>query len=159
MSPLALVVLAASSRGRELFDFRVCGQFCGPGWCNGDWRSEWDSDPTACGPDYGDVQASAFGGAPACADLCCRDHDRCCAPGGTDLMATKGCNKQIVDCLAKCQDADISCTDGPIPVPASAVWCAPSVAREPEPPVCCLPWHLSLFAGALSVLSPVAHFP
>jgi len=133
MWPLGVMALAASDseghQGRHLFDFRVCGQFCGPGWCNGNWHSEWDSDKTHCGPNYGDVEISPFTGAPACADLCCRDHDKCCAPGGTNKTATKGCNAEIVACLAKCKDADVSCTDSLLPVPASAVWAAMDIVE------------------------------
>ena len=52
--------LAGSARG-----------FCGPGWCNDGWYSEWDSDANHCGPNYGEAEISSITGEPSCADLCC----------------------------------------------------------------------------------------
>mmetsp|Transcript_34195 Transcript_34195/g.114112 ORF Transcript_34195/g.114112 Transcript_34195/m.114112 type:complete len:229 (-) Transcript_34195:186-872(-) len=39
-------------------------------------------------------------------DACCREHDICCAPGGTDLGATRGCNAGLARCLERCGEGD-----------------------------------------------------
>jgi len=89
--------------------FKVCGYYCGPGWCSNQWISE-----TSC-------VAEGIWGIPAdpnesCADGCCRMHDHCCGSGDRN-----GCNRAIVACL----DGD-SC-DG---VCAWAVWAAMKVVSE-----------------------------
>lgn len=71
--------------------FKVCGAYCGPGWCNNDWIHETDCDDTYV--------------TTSCADLCCRDHDICC--GHQTNIST--CNTAIVDCLSYCDDFDNTC--------------------------------------------------
>lgn len=121
-------------RGRQLLDFDVCGKFCGPGWCNGGWHSEWNADPTHCGPHYGPPQISPHTGEPACADACCRAHDMCCAPGGDNLPEsinkTRLCNRKIVECLDTCSGLDFSCKRGFVGVPADVVWAAMDLVED-----------------------------
>eukprot|EP00446_Apocalathium_sp_SHHI-4_P020295 CAMPEP_0177251010 /NCGR_PEP_ID=MMETSP0367-20130122/53714_1 /TAXON_ID=447022 ORGANISM="Scrippsiella hangoei-like, Strain SHHI-4" /NCGR_SAMPLE_ID=MMETSP0367 /ASSEMBLY_ACC=CAM_ASM_000362 /LENGTH=168 /DNA_ID=CAMNT_0018703867 /DNA_START=51 /DNA_END=557 /DNA_ORIENTATION=- len=83
---------------------KVCGNYCGPGWCAGQFQSENVCDAS--------VPPEEF----SCPDACCREHDICC--GTTHLSP---CNRAIVDCLKKCGDLDLSCTNGFIPVPAGAI--------------------------------------
>ena len=111
-------------------NFRVCGNFCGPGWCNDGWYSEWDSDANHCGPNYGEAEISSITGEPSCADLCCRAHDECCAPGGTDLPATSGCNTDLVNCLGNCNPLSATCTNEGIPVPAGGIWAAMDLVED-----------------------------
>jgi hypothetical protein len=136
---------ADARRGRQLLDFDVCGNFCGPGWCNGGWHSEWDIDPTHCGPHYGDAQMSLHTGEPSCADACCRAHDICCAPGGDlppeSVNRTRPCNRQIVECLNACSGLDFSCKRGAVGVSADLVWAAMDLVEDwccghpcPKPP-------------------------
>ena len=111
-------------------NFRVCGNFCGPGWCNDGWYSEWDSDANHCGPNYGEAEISSITGEPSCADLCCRSHDECCAPGGTDLPATSGCNTELVNCLGNGNPLSAPCTNEGIPVPAGGIWAAMDLVED-----------------------------
>ena len=119
---LGAVLFAAlrSSRPREPerlaavpWERQLCGNFCGSAWCNGATLSEWNSDPDRCGPDYGPVSTSADG-QPSCIDACCREHDICCATGGTDLGSTRRCNPAILSCLKQCEhDGNEVCTRRP----------------------------------------------
>ena len=77
---------------------RICGNFCGPGWCAGQFIDESKCD--------------AFSAQPTgCADACCQAHDNCCKEGREALDSTgdpseyKTCNYKIVDCLNECIDA------------------------------------------------------
>ena len=117
---------SAASPPANVPAFRVCGNYCGPGWCNGGWHSEWDADPNHCGPEYGPPELSAAGEA-SCEDSCCREHDICCAPGGdgpAGLNATRSCNRRIVECLDGCSGIGGGCHRGFIPVPTDVVWAA-----------------------------------
>lgn len=70
----------------------VCGNYCGPAWCNGKNVNEEycdDSSPPT---------------SPA--DNCCRLHDICCG----HQKDTSPCNKLIVECLSKLDKADVTCT-------------------------------------------------
>jgi hypothetical protein len=89
--------------------FAVCGNYCGPGWCNGEWLAEQDCDDSVEPETW-----SATG--PSCADSCCRQHDRCC--GHEDRHS---CNTDIVNCLAACDAASVTCTDDGVPVPAGGI--------------------------------------
>ena len=93
---LLLVYLALRVQSET---FKVCGAYCGPGWCNNDWIHETDCDdsfPTL-----------------SCPDLCCRDHDICC---GHESNITQ-CNHMIVDCLSLCEPFTTTCKYDGVPVP------------------------------------------
>ena len=87
--------------------FKVCGNYCGPGWCNGMWLKE-----NKC--NYTIPVESHFLTGQSCPDTCCRINDTCC---GT-MLDTSECNKEIVKCLKKCGNYDMSCTYGYFPVPS-----------------------------------------
>lgn len=63
---------------------RICGNYCGPGWCNGRAIPEEECD-TSIAP-LGDVYE---------VDACCREHDNCCGFG-----ARRQCNSRLVTCIA-----------------------------------------------------------
>lgn len=129
-----VTILLLSVLLTQALDLDVCGNFCGPGWCNGGWHSEWDADSTHCGPQYGPPETSPSTGEPSCADACCRSHDMCCASGGDDLPRslneTRGCNRAIVDCLDKCRGLDVACTHSGIGVPTDVIWAAMDLAED-----------------------------
>ncbi|KAJ1461450.1 hypothetical protein M885DRAFT_611721 [Pelagophyceae sp. CCMP2097] len=89
--------------------FRVCGHYCGPGWCDNDWVDEGEC--TESRP----VERGLLGG-PSCADSCCKAHDRCC--GGGDESQ---CNSEILACLDECDGADPSCTRHGVPVSPNVI--------------------------------------
>ena len=99
----------------------ICGNFCGPTWCDGAATAECaDVKGAACVKSAGDCSESkATDG--SCADACCRKHDTCC--GSTDR---RPCNTEIVSCLEQCGgmsgDDDLpSCYLGWLPVPVVAI--------------------------------------
>mmetsp|Transcript_13130 Transcript_13130/g.36288 ORF Transcript_13130/g.36288 Transcript_13130/m.36288 type:complete len:167 (-) Transcript_13130:77-577(-) len=117
---VAAVVNAGPSSGQEpaLFEsFRVCGNYCGPDWCNGRWLLEQNCDTSA--------PPQSVRGQASCADVCCRAHDGCCS---TDERPY--CNDIFVHCLDKCSDFDAACTNGDVPVPPVAIRLAMSVVRS-----------------------------
>jgi len=63
--------------------FRVCGNYCGPGWCNGRLRDEQGGCDESVKP-TGRV------------DTCCQEHDRCCGQGPP---WNARCNREMLDCL------------------------------------------------------------
>jgi hypothetical protein len=83
--------------------FKVCGAYCGPGWCNNQWIHE-----TECNDTY--ITDS-------CTDLCCRDHDICCG----HYMNVTMCNYEIVNCLDNCDMFSSSCKYDNIPVLPSVI--------------------------------------
>ena len=74
------------------YAFRLCGNYCGPGWCDAKFIKEGECDDSVAP-------------AASCADKCCRDHDKCCGHDNDQ----SGCNKRIVDCLNHCDRNDHSC--------------------------------------------------
>ena len=87
---------------------RVCGNYCGPGWCNGKYLPETECD------DSMPVETWNSTTGPSCADLCCKQHDVCCG----HEPPYKVCNTNIVDCLSKCNHLSGTCTFDGVPVPA-----------------------------------------
>ena len=65
---------------------RVCGNYCGPGWCGGDYKPE--------GPECNFAQKPTD-----CADGCCQEHDTCCRE---DAVAHNACDESLVQCLVDC---------------------------------------------------------
>ena len=99
--------------------FRVCGNYCGPGWCNGGWISEGDCDDSVS------PETHSLTG-PSCADVCCRSHDACC--GHSSHRNT--CNTALVDCLSKCDPASVTCTNDGVPVPAGGIEAAMDIVES-----------------------------
>ena len=118
-----LLLLLAVCTG---YSFRVCGNYCGPGWCtaararrgccrripcshcaaararrcNAQWEKEEVCDDSA------DTDGS-------CEDACCRLHDTCCGHK-TPSTGKADCNTAIVTCLDACSGDKVSkwCRDG-----------------------------------------------
>lgn len=87
---------------------RICGNFCGPGWCAGQSISEDDCDAYGSSPEAG-----------SCADACCQMHDNCCKEGfAGNTPLYKSCNDKIVSCLSGCSGkSQCTAADGnPFPV-------------------------------------------
>ena len=66
-----------------LIEVRVCGNYCGPGWCGGSQL-------------FGN-ECSYSAPPDSCADACCMAHDRCCDVGHGNPAAA-GCNRIFLDC-------------------------------------------------------------
>ena len=100
--------------------FRVCGAYCGPGWCNNKWLSESICD-TSVKPEHHILTGDS------CADSCCRSHDRCC---GQEKGLQQACNNKIVDCLSKCNPFSLTCTYDDISIPAGTIEVAMDIIDE-----------------------------
>lgn len=108
---------------------RICGNYCGPGWCGGQYKNE--------GPDC-DFDAAPEGwnqpNGPVCADQCCKAHDQCCGL----TPDTSGCNAAIVACLEKCSmisgySGDMCHNADGIAVPSTGILTAMSFKED----ACC----------------------
>jgi len=91
--------------------FRVCGSYCGPGWCNNKWLDENKCD-TSVEPEHHKLTGYS------CADSCCKIHDKCC---GHDKKLQQNCNKEIVNCLSKCDSFSATCTFDGVPTMAGEI--------------------------------------
>ena len=67
---------------------RICGNYCGPGWCAGEYKPEHE-----CFED-GDLEQGEPSGP---ADKCCKDHDSCC--GNPETRFTGNCNEVLANCV------------------------------------------------------------
>ena len=138
----------------------ICGNFCGPTWCDGKAITEcpvggkvrgrtapciYPSSSTASMPFLlrisllpqsceRDANTCTESGPTdgSCADECCKMHDTCC--GSDDRSA---CNANIIKCLKACPSGPGSkgqaCHRGSLPVPVDAVL----VGMELDPYGCC----------------------
>tara|TARA_B100000886_G_C20255984_1_gene420845 strand:+ start:324 stop:725 length:402 start_codon:yes stop_codon:yes gene_type:complete len=95
----------------EQYKFRVCGSYCGPGWCNNMWLNE-NKCNTSVNPEFNKL----FGF--SCADSCCKNHDHCC---GNNKTLQYNCNKEIISCLSNCDPFSITCTNNNIPILAGEI--------------------------------------
>lgn len=110
-------------------EFSLCGNYCGPGWCNGALTSESVCEFANSVTPTGSV------------DTCCQAHDSCCA---ADPKAS--CNTVFIDCLNAIPSSDSTQCLSPIfstNIPASAVAsgmalvasdCCGSPCPSPSPP-------------------------
>jgi hypothetical protein len=96
----------------------ICGNYCGPDWCNGQVLDEAKCDDSA------PVETHSLTG-PSCGDSCCKMHDTCCGHGERST-----CNKAIVDCLAQCDKLSATCTLDGVPVPAGAIEAAMDIVED-----------------------------
>ena len=135
-----LIIFASFTFGYELSNnnrsltvpsvrFRLCGAYCGPGWCNNIWLDENNCD-TSVEPERHKLTGYS------CADSCCKLHDKCC---GHDKHTQHNCNKEIVDCLSKCDPLSLTCTFDGIPTMAGEIemgmgvvenWCCGSACPK-----------------------------
>ena len=99
--------------------FRVCGSYCGPGWCNDKWISEAKCDESTK-PEY------HFLTGYSCADLCCQKHDKCC---GNQKNEQGDCNPKIVECLSQCNPLSLTCTNEGIPILAGEIEAAMDIVK------------------------------
>lgn len=125
---LILFYLMSFVKSDISYEFRVCGNYCGPGWCNGLWLNEKNCDESMR-PEYNEITGDS------CADSCCRNHDSCC---GQNKSKQKDCNKEIVNCLNSCDVLSLTCTNYGVPVPAGFIdvsmkiindWCCGTKCR------------------------------
>ena len=105
---------------KELEQFRACGSYCGPGWCNNMWLDEEKCNATVA-PEHHKLTGYS------CADQCCQKHDICC---GQNIDHMKYCNKEIVQCLSKCDPLSLTCTLDLVPVPAGAIEVALDIIED-----------------------------
>lgn len=124
---LALIFLCTSASNlssNELsipyYRFKVCGAYCGPGWCNNEWLDENKCD-TSVEPEYHNLTGYA------CADICCRHHDKCC---GQDRHLQHDCNTEIVNCLSKCDPLSLTCTIHELPILPSEIELGMSIVED-----------------------------
>ena len=92
--------------------FKVCGAYCGQGWCNNKWIPE-----AQCDDDFPTL---------SCPDLCCRSHDICC---GHETNITL-CNTLIIDCLSNCNPFASSCKNDGVPVPTFVITDAMKIVKH-----------------------------
>lgn len=76
----------------------ICGNYCGPSWCNGQHLNEALCDESV------PSETHIFTGT-SCADDCCKIHDRCCG-----LQNKSSCNTDIITCLQNCDSESLTCT-------------------------------------------------
>ena len=123
----ALVALLSCSVGA----LEICGNYCGPTWCDGAAITECPTGGKSCQRDASTCTESGPTDG-SCADECCKKHDACC---GSDDRT--GCNDAIISCLKACPSGPGSpgktCYRGSIPVPVDAVL----AGMELDPYGCC----------------------
>ena len=76
--------------GRVDVHYPICGNYCGPSWCNGKNIPEELCFKT--GPLEMPVD---------CGDTCCRDHDYCCE-NAQEIPREVDCNGNLARCLHAC---------------------------------------------------------
>jgi len=107
---IVLICFLKVSNSVDYYSFRVCGNYCGAGWCNGKWLDEGLCDESTP-PEFNNNKYS-------CSDSCCKKHDNCC---GQNKSLQLSCNTQIVNCLRKCNQFSLTCTNRGIPIPAGII--------------------------------------
>ena len=113
---LLLAVATFTLEAASAQSFKVCGHFCGPGWCDNGWHSEGPADQREC-YENGETDGS-------CIDACSKTHDSCC---GQERVDEGPCNTNLNGCLITCIPDDINpfathCWNGPVPVPATGIF-------------------------------------
>ena len=108
---LILFYLICNTNAISFYEFKVCGNYCGPKWCNGRWLDEKYCNANVS-PEY--HNSSGY----SCADTCCRYHDICC---GQNKSKQINCNKKIIKCINKCKQFSLSCTFYGIGIPTGFI--------------------------------------
>jgi len=93
---VVVLLLATLARSCDAYAYRICGNYCGPGWCNAEYLAEDSCNDTATSE------------SDSCADACCKVHDKCCGHT-TPSTGKRDCNTEIVACLKAC-DGHSNCT-------------------------------------------------
>ena len=106
MFQLAMLLLfhTKDSTATQLFAVHICGNYCGPGWCNAEYLNEQNCDDSSAPETWWLTGES-------CADSCCKTHDTCCGHGDRSV-----CNRNIVNCLDACDSYSLTCTLDMVPV-------------------------------------------
>jgi len=154
MLPLLVVILLQAVGG-----IKICGNFCGPDWCNGRQQSECNTGSGAvCTHSEQDCDESVPSDG-SCEDECCKNHDRCCGS-----VYRTPCNDAFYSCLDKCSKGGGSgkfCFSKPmfgfvppVPVPAVAIKAAMQNLLKPMASqygaMCCgHPCNASAMGGTL----------
>jgi len=91
----------ANGGGSNVFtSFKVCGNYCGPDWANGQCQHESRTFPST-----GTWNAGLLEPTDDC-DKCCQQHDYCCYHRdkieSTVPNATRDCNTNLVNCVKAC---------------------------------------------------------
>ena len=131
---IVVVAMVLSPAGASL-PLHVCGNYCGPGWCGGEWEEEGPACDFDAGPEGWNLPKGI-----SCADSCCKEHDRCCgAPG--DIS---GCNRAIFSCMRACdQLTGTQCHMDGVPILPDAIaavmgvfegWCCGSPCPSSSDP-------------------------
>uniref|UniRef100_A0A7S1AIF1 Phospholipase A2 n=1 Tax=Noctiluca scintillans TaxID=2966 RepID=A0A7S1AIF1_NOCSC len=110
-----------------LESLKLCGNFCGPDWCNGRATPECQTvNGSSCSRRADDCDETNVTDG-SCADGCCQMHDACCGS-----MDRARCNRAIITCLEGCMSGPV-CLNGYLPVYADVVL----TAMELDPYGCC----------------------
>eukprot|EP00041_Stephanoeca_diplocostata_P003685 m.36843 g.36843 ORF g.36843 m.36843 type:complete len:148 (+) comp14535_c0_seq1:57-500(+) len=130
MSRVSVFAVAVLALVRSSTALDICGNFCGPTWCNKSVTPECavvsgggcQRSPADCN-ERGETDGS-------CADACCKAHDQCC--GSTDR---RPCNNAIIACLQRCRNTTgmPHCYHDFVPVPVDAIL----AGMELNPNECC----------------------
>ena len=125
-SRIAVLIMLAGTSGAAL---HICGNFCGPDWCDASSIEECSSwEHGSCQKSSTDCNETGTTDG-SCADACCKVHDSCC--GSSDRRT---CNNNVINCLKVCeQTAGPHCYHGIVPVPVAVVL----TAMELDPYSCC----------------------
>ena len=91
-----LRVLFVSYLVRQPKGFRLCGNYCGPDYCNGKYQTE-----TFC------VLNKTWLNSTDPIDECCKIHDFCCG----SVERSINCNKNILKCLHGINGKGVGCTN------------------------------------------------
>ena len=78
-----LFLLSLASFSLQTQAVQICGNYCGPNWCNGKVLAEKHCD-TSMEPDQYYIKT----------DSCCQKHDHCCGFGNRSQ-----CNDELIQCL------------------------------------------------------------
>jgi hypothetical protein len=88
-SAVDVLPLPMGSSSSSSVSLKICGNYCGPGWCSQNYIDE-----TLC------VQRRVWGGPSdgSPIDACCKLHDYCCGKGSNRAS----CNQALVNCATPC---------------------------------------------------------
>jgi len=132
LAKVTILLLGLCASAATGMSFDVCGNFCGPSWCNGKQANEClTHQGVACTHSECDFSGNTDG---SCADACCKQHDTCCGS-----MDRTPCNNNIISCLKQCAGKNTGGTcwrDGvllDVPVSADVVL----AGMEVDPYGCC----------------------
>ena len=100
-----LIFLTIVLTHTQTLGFAICGNFCGPNWCDAEISSECSkTDDEVCLKQPNDCDEWAITDG-SCADACCKVHDSCCGSYQRHV-----CNDDFIGCLDNCEyDSNNKC--------------------------------------------------